>query len=99
MLIERMMIRIMEFPSVNISQASLRKMLTDIINEFIRVEKSEKGLSYQQKSFYIRGKLFLIATLIDEKWTYNENGQSYFEFLKYLVDKYNLDGVWRINDL
>lgn len=93
------MIRIMEFPSVNISQASLRKMLTDIINEFIRVEKSEKGLSYQQKSFYIRGKLFLIATLIDEKWTYNENGQSYFEFLKYLVDKYNLDGVWRINDL
>ncbi|WP_416656044.1 hypothetical protein [Bacillus amyloliquefaciens] len=94
-----MMIRIMEFPSVNISQVALRKMLTDIINEFIRVEKSETGLSYQQKSFYIRGKLFLIATLIDEKWTYNENGQSYFEFLKYLVDKYNLDGVWRINDL
>ncbi len=89
----------MEFPSVNISQVALRKMLTDIINEFIRVEKSETGLSYQQKSFYIRGKLFLIATLIDEKWTYNENGQSYFEFLKYLVDKYNLDGVWRINDL
>ncbi|MEQ6001493.1 hypothetical protein U2I83_18630 [Bacillus amyloliquefaciens] len=93
------MIRIMEFPSVNISQVALRKMLTDIINEFIRVEKSETGLSYQQKSFYIRGKLFLIAALIDEKWTYNENGQSYFEFLKYLVEKYNLDGVWRINDL
>ncbi|AYK68261.1 hypothetical protein ABS751_10525 [Bacillus subtilis] len=89
----------MELPPVNISQVALRKILTDVINEFIRIEKSETGLAYQQKSFYIRGKISLITTLIDEKWSYKETGQSYFEFLKNLVDKYELDGVWRINDL
>ncbi|MGG3102118.1 hypothetical protein ABEP12_02325 [Bacillus velezensis] len=89
----------MEFPPVNISQNALRKMLTDVINEFIRIEKSETGLAYQQKSFYIRGEISLITTLIDEKWNYKETGQSYFEFLKNLVDKYELNGVWRINDL
>ncbi len=61
--------------------------------------KNRKQVYPINKNPFTSGETFLIATLIDEKWTYNENGQSYFEFLKYLVDKYNLDGVWRINDL
>ncbi|MCY7883091.1 hypothetical protein MOD62_16020 [Bacillus spizizenii] len=89
----------MELPPVNISQVALRKMLTDVINEFIRIEKSVTGMTYQQKSYYIRGKLSLITALIEEEWNHKETGQSYFEFLKYLVDKYDLDGVWKINDL
>lgn len=89
----------MELPTLNISAEELRKVLTDVINEFIRIEKTETGLAYQQKSYFIRGQLSVTTALIQEQWDFSETGQSYYDFLKYLVEKYNLSGVWSINDL
>ncbi|GED04214.1 hypothetical protein [Bacillus atrophaeus] len=89
----------MEIPTIKISPDASRKLLTDAINEFIRIEKSVTGLAYQQKSNFIRGQISLITAFIGEEWSFKETGQSYFEFLKYLVNKYRLDGVWKINDL
>ncbi|MBR7817999.1 MULTISPECIES: hypothetical protein [Bacillus] len=89
----------MEIPIIKLSPDASRKFLTDAINEFIRIEKSVTGLDYQQKSSFIRGQISFITTLMGEEWSFKESGQSYFEFLKYLVNKYRLEGVWRINDL
>ncbi|MGR6017763.1 hypothetical protein ACT7CM_27315 [Bacillus paranthracis] len=89
----------MEIPRVILSSKAIREMLTERINEFIRIEKSKNDGRYHEKSSFVRGQINVITTFIDETWDYKESGQSYFEFLKYLVNKYQLEGVWRIKDL
>ncbi|MED3102053.1 hypothetical protein BTT_63940 (plasmid) [Bacillus thuringiensis serovar morrisoni str. 4AA1] len=89
----------MEIPEVTLSSKAIREMLTDRINEFIRIEKSENDGKYHVKSSFVRGQINVITTLLDETWDFKESGQSYFDFLKYLVSKYQLEGVWRIKEL
>ncbi|AEA19294.1 MULTISPECIES: hypothetical protein [Bacillus cereus group] len=89
----------MEIPEVILSSKAIREMLTERINEFIRIEKSENDGKYHVKSSFVRGQINVITTLLDETWDYKESGQSYFDFLKYLVNKYQLEGVWRIKEL
>ncbi|RKJ45991.1 hypothetical protein D7X33_34440 [Butyricicoccus sp. 1XD8-22] len=89
----------MEIPRVTISSEAIRNTLTELINEFIRIEKSETGLAYQQKTNYTRGKISLITSFINEEWNYKKSGQSYYNFLRFIVEKYELSGVWRIDDL
>ncbi|MCP1181244.1 hypothetical protein NKS28_27930 [Bacillus sp. 1663tsa1] len=89
----------MEIPRVILSSKAIREMLTERINEFIRIEKSKNDGRYHEKSSFVRGQINVITTFIDETWDYKESGQSYFEFLKYLVNKYQLEGVWRIKDI
>ncbi|OME78675.1 hypothetical protein BK120_23335 [Paenibacillus sp. FSL A5-0031] len=88
----------MDTPKITISSESVRSILTDLINEYIRIEKSIKGVAYQQNSHFIRGQITLMTSFMYETWDL-KNGQSYFAFLKYIVEKYELNGVWRINDL
>ncbi|HDR7001827.1 TPA: hypothetical protein QCW13_005066 [Bacillus cereus] len=89
----------MKIPEVILSSKAIREMLTERINEFIRIEKSENDGKYHVKSSFVRGQINVITTLLDETWDFKESGQSYFDFLKYLVNKYQLKGVWRIKDL
>jgi len=84
--------------TIEISSSSIRESITTLINDYIRIEKTETGLSYQQKSNYKMGQINIVIQLMGEKWDFHETGQSYYEFLKYLVEKYELS-VWRINDL
>lgn len=85
----------MEFPTLTVDPEAIRKVLTDLINEFIRVEKSLTGLEYQQRSNFVRGQIDVITSLIEDKWDYR-NCQSYYEYLNYLVKKYLLQGVWKM---
>ncbi|MED2127950.1 hypothetical protein P4V88_23355 [Bacillus thuringiensis] len=64
-----------------------------------KVGDNFKDLPIDNKSSFVRGQINVITTLLDETWDYKESGQSYFDFLKYLVNKYQLEGVWRIKDL
>lgn len=88
----------MIIPEIRISSDAMRKMLTETINSFIRIEKSEVGLSYQQSSSYVRGQISMITALLHDTWDRNRHSY-YYLYLKYIVDKYALEGVWRINDL
>ncbi|MGE7828860.1 hypothetical protein [Paenibacillus sp. NPDC093718] len=88
----------MNFPSLIISTEAIREGLTTLINEYIRIEKSLTGLKYQQESNFVRGQIAAITSLINDTWERNLH-QSYFVYLKYLVEKYSLQGVWRINEL
>ncbi|MFY0521099.1 hypothetical protein ACOMCU_25225 [Lysinibacillus sp. UGB7] len=89
----------MEVPTIQISSANMREVITTLINGYIRIEKTETGLAYQQKSNFKMGQINIVANLMGEEWTFHETGQCYYNFLKYLVEKYELSGVWRINDL
>lgn len=89
----------MEMPKITLSSKVMREMLTELINEFIRVEKSVNGETYWSKSSSIRGQITLLTSFLNEKWEYKESEQSYFEFLIYIVNKYELKGVWRIEEL
>lgn len=88
----------MEIPTIKISSTNLREVITTLINEYIRIEKNSTGIAYQQQINYIMGQINIIIKLMDEKWDFHESGQSYYDFLKYLVEKYNLS-VWKIDDL
>ncbi|WP_246310717.1 hypothetical protein [Paenibacillus xylanilyticus] len=89
-----------DFPTVCVKPEQFRELLTQQINEFIRIEKNETGLEYQQKSYFVRGQIKMTTCLIDDEWKkYKETGRSYYEFLFYLVIKYELLGVYRINEL
>ncbi|KQN96776.1 hypothetical protein [Paenibacillus sp. Leaf72] len=88
-----------ELPNVTIGSEAIRKTLTALINEFIRVENSETGLEYQVRSNYIRGQIDLLTTMINEKWQVKDTGQSYYEHLNTLVQVYSLMGVWQIDKL
>ena len=88
----------MDFPTITLSSKSIRQALTNLINEYIRIEKTETGLSYQKKTNFVRGQIALITSLIKEDWKYSETETSYYNFLKYIVEKYQLS-VWKINDL
>lgn len=89
----------MEIPRVTLSSEVIRNALTELINEFIKIEKTETGLVYQQKSNFTRGKISVITSFINEEWNHKESGQSYYAFLRYIVVKYELSGVWKINEL
>ncbi|MEI5915068.1 hypothetical protein [Bacillus albus] len=89
----------MEIPGITLSPKIMREMLTELINEFIRIEKSVNGENYWPKSSAIRGQITLLTSFLDEKWEYKDSKQSYFEFLIYIVNKYELKGVWRIEEL
>ncbi|MED0952622.1 hypothetical protein P4T70_31855 [Bacillus mobilis] len=86
-------------PKIILSPKVMREMLTELINEFIRIEESVNGETYWSKSSSIRGKITLLTSFLNEKWEYKESQQSYFEFLIYIVNKYELKGVWRIEEL
>ncbi|RUT38700.1 hypothetical protein EJP82_26670 [Paenibacillus anaericanus] len=73
--------------------------LTDLINEFIRIEKSTTGIEYQQRSHFVRGQIDLLTSLINDRWDYTNSYQTYYRYLHYLVGKYSLSGVWKIKDL
>lgn len=88
----------MELTTIQISSANMREVITTLINDYIRIEKMETGLTYQQRSYFKRGQINIVTKLMGEEWDFQETGQCYFDFLKYLVDKYELS-VWRINDL
>ncbi|EDZ49843.1 hypothetical protein [Bacillus cereus] len=89
----------MEIPKITLSPKVMREILTELINEFIRIEKSVNGETYWSKSSAIRGQITLLTSFLNEKWEYKESEQSYFEFLIYIVNKYELKGVWRIEEL
>ncbi|MFS0815506.1 hypothetical protein ABC382_00860 [Lysinibacillus sp. 1P01SD] len=78
---------------------TIEEALTSCINDFIRVEKTITGFEYQQESYYIRGQISILISILGEKWSFHETGQCYYAFLKYLVDKYKLEDVKEINDL
>ena len=82
-----------EFPTIKIAPNFIRTALTDLINEFIRIEKTIRGLEYQQHSFFERGQIDLLTSIIDDRWNNKETGRSYYEYLHYLVQKYSLAGV------
>ncbi|MGG4106728.1 hypothetical protein AAXB25_22780 [Paenibacillus lautus] len=63
-----------EFPTIRIAPNSIRTALTDLINEFIRIEKSIRGLEYQQHSFIVRGQIDLLTSIIDDRW--NNKGKT-----------------------
>lgn len=86
-------------PSVQILSSDMEEVLTYLINYYIQVEKTETGQRYQKKNSFTMGQINIITSLIGEKWDYHETGQCYYDFLKYLVEKYKLSGVSRINDL
>ncbi|MCY9311678.1 hypothetical protein MOF23_22360 [Bacillus inaquosorum] len=86
-------------PTVQIPSDDLKKFMTTLINDYIRIEITETGLNYQQKNNFKMGQISIIAMLIGETWDFHRTGQSYYDFLKYLVEKYELSGVLRINDL
>ncbi|WP_243292827.1 hypothetical protein [Bacillus sp. FJAT-47783] len=86
-------------PTIQIPSTELKGIITTLINDYIRIERTETGLNYQQKSNFKRGQISIVATLMGEKWDFYETGQCYYDFLKYLVEKYELSGVSRINDL
>lgn len=88
----------MEIPTINIPSANLKELITTLINDYIRIEKNESGLTYQQKNNFKIGQINIVTAIIGEKWDFHESGQCYYDFLKYLVEKYELS-VWRINDL
>lgn len=73
-------------------------VITTLINEYIRIEKNETGLAYQQQSYFKMGQINIITKLMGEEWDFNGTGQCYYDFLKYLVEKYELS-VLKINDL
>ncbi|MFS0558553.1 hypothetical protein [Brevibacillus sp. 179-C9.3 HS] len=81
----------MDFPSVTISSDALKNALTDCVNSFIEIEKSQTGLSYQQKSNFVRGQIALLSSFLGDHWDYKSAGQSYYEFLIELVEKYSLE--------
>lgn len=89
----------LEIPKITLSPKVMREILTELINEFIRIEKSVNGETYWSKSSAIRGQITLLTSFLNEKWEYKESEQSYFEFLIYIVNKYELKGVWRIEEL
>lgn len=89
----------MNTQTITISSESAKDILTNLINEYIRIENSLSGLAYQQKSHFTRGKIAVIIACIGERWNFNETGQNYHDFLKYIVKKYELTVLWRINDL
>lgn len=80
----------MGFPSVTISSDALKNALSDCINSFIEIEKFQTVLSYQQKSNFVRGQIALLSFFGDH-WEYKNAGQSYYEFLIELVEKYSLE--------
>jgi len=84
--------------TIEISSSNIRETITTLINDYIRIEKTETGLAYQQRSNFKMGQISIVIQLMGEKWDFHETGQSYYEFLKYLVEKYDRS-VWRINDL
>ncbi|GAA0854023.1 hypothetical protein ABER99_20355 [Paenibacillus glucanolyticus] len=88
----------MDFPVITISAHATRNTLTELINEFIRIEKSTTGLEYQQRSNFVRGQIAVITSLINDIWD-RKHQQSYYAYLNYLVQKYSLQGVWRIVEL
>lgn len=90
---------ILVIPDVRISSDAIRITLTELINEYIRIEKTESGVKYQNRSNYVRGQIDIITSLINEKWDYKVTKQSYYNYLVEIVKKYDLQGVWRINDL
>lgn len=90
---------ILIIPDVRISSDAIRITLTELINEFIRIEKNERDVQHQNKSNYVRGQIDIITSIINEKWDYNVTKQSYYNYLVNLVRKYDLQGVWRINEL
>ncbi|PGZ17570.1 hypothetical protein COE43_12425 [Bacillus cereus] len=89
----------MECPRIILQPEAIRGILTDLISEYIRIEKNESGLSYQQKSDSVRGQILLMTSFLNEEWKWKEEHQSFYAFLQYIVNKYELIGVWRINDL
>lgn len=81
----------MEIPSVTVSQRALKEALTMSINDFIRTEKAKTGLEYQQNSFYIRGQISILASLIKMPW--DPKKQSYYQYINNLVEQLELHGV------
>lgn len=88
----------LEVTTIQISTSNIREVITTLINDYIRIEKNETGLAYQQQSNFKMGQINIITKLMDEEWDFKGTGQCYYDFLKYLVEKYKLS-VWRINDL
>lgn len=86
-------------PTLQIPSEDLKEFLTTLINDYIQVERTETGLNYQQKNNFKMGQISIVAMLIGETWNFHKTGQSYYDFLKYLVEKYELTGVLNINDL
>lgn len=88
-----------ELPTIQINSTDMKEIITTLINDYIRIEKHETGLDYQQKNNFKMGQINIVASLIGEKWDFHKTGQCYYNFLKYLVEKYKLSGVSKINDL
>ncbi|MGG2934768.1 hypothetical protein ABEO66_11670 [Bacillus pacificus] len=83
----------MKCPRVIIEPQIIEKILTELINEFIRIEKFESGLEYRFQSKLVMDKLILITSFLNEKWKWNEEKQSFYHYLKYITSKYELSGV------
>ena len=88
----------LEVSTIQISTSNIREVITTLINDYIRIEKNETGLAYQQQSYFKMGQINIITKLMGEEWDFKGTGQCYYDFLKYLVEKYELS-VWKINDL
>ena len=84
--------------TIQISSSNIREVITTLINDYIRIEKNETGLAYQQQSYFKMGQINILTKLMGEEWDFKGTGQCYYDFLNYLVEKYELS-VWRINDL
>src|SRR5699024_3199129 len=82
-----------KLPTIQMNSTDLKEVITSLINDYIRIEKTETGLGYQQKQHFKMGQINIIASLIGEKWDWLETGQCYHDFLKYLISKYQLRGV------
>lgn len=74
---------------ITLSANAINKALTELINEFFRIENKLNSKDSKQLIF-ISGKIDLLATIIQEK---KDIKLSFREYLCYLADKYNLEGV------
>ncbi len=73
-----------ELPTIQINSTELKEIITTLISDYIRIEKTGTGLNYQQKINFKMGQINIIASLIGEKWDFHGTGQCYHDFLKYL---------------
>lgn len=65
---------------------NIKEVLTDLINEYIKIEKSRSG-----SSSYVEGQISIITSLFKIKWDHQKTGQCYYDFILDLIDVFNLN--------
>lgn len=86
-------------PTIQIPSDDLKEFMSTLINDYVQIERTEAELNYQQRTNFKMGQISIVAMLIGETWDFHRTGQSYYDYLKDLVKKYELSSVSSINDL